>query len=272
MRSIWCLGFLFLSGKVTANLFNSVFHLAVTSGARNRPKGDAVVEFDEFGGLPQLENTYHAVNKASTVIALRTENASLLSFTTQNSSGLQVAIGAQPLNALINSRQYLLATGLAGDIRCVVRHAKQVVLNHTVAFDMAPTGGYIAHEMGKFLQEYTVRGGIRPLACHVFIADSLIEKSLYEVDAAGNVAQIWAGVGGKHMVEGRNILESSLNGTFISSIEVATEIAEKILQLSIDSKDIKEKASDDADKKDDEEYNKPNVDLQTVHFPVFDRD
>ena len=220
---------LFLSVQPIAigRIVDTFFSLAVSKG-RNRPSGDAVVEFDEFGGIPQLKNTYKAVAKASVIVAIRSVNATVLSYTAKNSSSLQVPVGAQSLNGFIDSNQYMLITGLAGDARTVIRHAKQVALNYTVAFDTAPTGRFLAHEVGKFLQEHTVRSGMRPLACHVFVADGAKEKSLYEIDAAGNIAQIWAGVAGGNMAAGRNILLDHLNGTAISSVEQAKDIADQI--------------------------------------------
>jgi 20S proteasome alpha/beta subunit len=208
-----------------------VNNLAVTSGMNWKvKKADAVVEFDEYGGLPQLENVYRGIQKASTVIALRTENATLFSYQTSNASSLQIPMGGQALNTLVNPWQHLLITGLSGDARLVVRHAKEWVLNHTVAYDSAPSGKLIAHAVGRYLQSFTMGGGTRPLCCHVFIADGLREGALYEIDAAGSVAQIWAGVAGRYMVKGRQLLEDRLNGTAIYSVGVAKELAELILR------------------------------------------
>ena len=154
-------------------IVDTFFSLAVSKG-RSRPSGDAVVEFDEFGGIPQLKNTFKAVAKASVIVAIRSVNATVLSYTAKNSSSLQVPVGAQPLNGFIDSKQYMLITGLAGDARTVIRHAKQVALNYTVAFDTAPTGRFIAHEVGRFLQEHTVRSGMRPL--HVMYLSLTVQR------------------------------------------------------------------------------------------------
>jgi 20S proteasome alpha/beta subunit len=162
----------------------------------------------------------------------------------------------------------LLITGLAGDARSVVRHAKQVVLNHTVAFDTVPTGYFIAHEVGKYLQEFTVNGRTRPLACHVFIADGFNEKSLYEIDAAGNVAQIWAGVGGKYMESGRDILEDCLNGAAVFSVEEARTIAESILQGNGSKKKM---LFLDGEVTEDSENIVVDGTYNTVHFALYDR-
>ena len=251
----------------TFTLSSSFLNLAV-SKARSRPSGDAVVEFDEFGGLPQLENTYRAIGRASTIVAIRSANATILSYTTNNSTSIQLPIGAQSLNQLNNPWQFLLISGLAGDARCVVRHAKQIVLKYTMEFDAVPTGKFIAHEVGKFLQEYTVKGGLRPLACHIFIADSFVEKSLYEVDAAGNVAEIWAGVAGSNMVDGRDILVGHLHGSAITSIEKAIEIAESVLECAGSERrkllDILNTAADT------DEFPKESV--RSVHFTLFDKE
>lgn len=258
-----------LNVSIAGRISDTFFSLAVSKSARNnRPSGDAVVEFDEFGGLPQLQNTYRAIAKSSTVVAIRSTNATLLSYTAKNVSTLQIPVGAQLLNSLYSPQQYLLITGLAGDARCVIRHAKQVALNYTIAFDTAPTGRHIAYEVGKFLQGYTVQAGMRPLACHAFIADCANEKALFEIDAAGNVAQIWAGVAGSNMAGGRSILEARLNCSAISSIVIAEEIADSILQLSIGEKknftDIGDSDSIYGNERDNGAYH-------TVHFVLNDR-
>ena len=266
--------FLILSRYVcTAGRISDVFFSLAVSSGRSRSSESAVVEFDEFGGLPQLENTYRAIGKASSIVALRSVNATILSYMERNSSSIQIPVGAQSLNRLNNPLQYLLITGLSGDARCVVRHAKQVALNYTIAFDSPPPGRFIAHEVGKFLQQFTTRGGTRPLACHLFIADNLIDNSLYEIDAAGNVAQVWAGVGGSNMVTGRNILNNCLNGTAISSIEEAKVIAENILQNSGIEKNIlsdKDNVLEEADPSDTRSREKASS-MCTIHFVLTDK-
>ena len=212
--------------------------LAVTSGYRERSKDTSrTVEYDEFGGLPQLENTYRAIGRASTIVALRTvDNATVVSYLGTKQSAIQLPIGAQLLNNLINPYQHLLITGLAGDARLITRYARQIVLNHTVAFETAPSGSHIANKIGSLLQEYTVRSGTRPLAVHCFVIDGLVERSLHEIDAAGNVAQVWAGVAGAHMRNGMDILVSHLNGSAVDSIDVAKDLATSILQVAVDSR------------------------------------
>jgi 20S proteasome alpha/beta subunit len=232
----------------TASLFPAPWcTLAVTSGYRERSKDTSrTVEYDEFGGLPQLENTYRAIGRASTIVAIRTgDNATVVSYLGTKQSAIQLPIGAQLLNNLINPYQHLLITGLAGDARLITRYARQVVLNHTVAFEAAPSGTHIANKIGSLLLEYTVRGGTRPLAVHCFVVDGLVERSLHEIDAAGNVAQVWAGVAGTHMRKGMDILVSHLNGSAVDSVDVAKDLASSILQLAVDSK-AKEEDDDDA--------------------------
>ena len=210
--------------------------LAVTSGYRERKSTSRTVEFNEFGSLPQLEYVYRAIDKAVTIVALRTANATIVSFLGMKPTAFQQPIGPQLLNNLMNPNQHLLITGLSGDARLVTRYARQIVLNHTVAFETAPSGTYIANEIGSFLQEQTVRGGIRPLAVHCFVIDGLIEHSLHEIDAAGNVAQVWAGIAGEMRKKGREILSPRLNGSAISTIDVAQELATAVLQVVVDNK------------------------------------
>ena len=221
--------------------------LAVTSGYRERKSTTRSVEFNEFGNLPQLEYVYRAIDKALTIVALRTANATVVSFLGMKPTTFQQPIGPQLLNNLMNPHQHLLITGLSGDARLVTRYARQLVLNHTVAFETAPSGSYLANEIGSFLQEQTVRSGTRPLAVHCFVLDGLIEHSLHEIDAAGNVGQVWAGIAGELRKKGREILSPRLNGSAISTIDVAKELASTVLQIAIESKaklDEEEKEDD----------------------------
>ena len=213
------------------SMFSPILHLAVASRNNNRQQkvDQQAIEFDQFGGLPQLENTFRAISKASTIVALRTSNATVLSYLVPKVSNLQIPIGCQPLNILMNRWQYLLLTGLAADVRSVVHYVRQIALNHTITFDTAPSGSFIANEIGKYLHDFTVSAGSRPLAVHVFIADGLVEKSLYEVDSAGNVAQIWAGVAGSLGTKGREYLSGHLNGTAVYSVDVAQKMSQHIL-------------------------------------------
>ena len=235
MVSIIRVAFILQWACVECAVFPLTCSLAVTSGRRGGGDGTRVVEYDEFGGLPQLENTYRAIGKASTIVALRTaENATVVSFLRPKNSAIEVPIGAQLLNGLVNPFQHLLVTGMSGDARMLTRYARQVVLNHTVAFEAAPSGTYLANEIGSYLQGFTVKGGTRPLAVHCYVVDGLVEHSLHEVDAAGNVAQVWAGVAGAHEKKGRDVLAARLNGTAVATVEVAKELAVAVLQAPMD--------------------------------------
>mmetsp|Transcript_33404 Transcript_33404/g.34037 ORF Transcript_33404/g.34037 Transcript_33404/m.34037 type:complete len:255 (-) Transcript_33404:37-801(-) len=175
---------------------------------------EPVTKYAEYGSLPQLENTFKAVECASPIVAVRSENCTVLSFLEQDDTLLIKSIGAQPISSLVNPWQHLFLTGSAGDCRMVTRYAQNRVLNYTVSFNAAPSGLYIANEIGKYLQQAT-QGMTRPLACHAFVIDA-IGGTLFEIDASGQVSEVIAGVSGKGMKNGINILENSL----ISSMQL----------------------------------------------------
>ena len=170
---------------------------------------ESITYFDEFGQIPQLQNTVKAVEKAHTISAVRTTNGTLISFPSSNSSYLEISVGVRPFCSLVNPWQHLLITGLAADCRLIVRHACESALNHTVAFGAPPSANYITMTISKQVQGYTTNvGGVRPLACHVFVIDSL-RGELYEIDCAGTISRTLGGVGGKGAVAGREFLEKN---------------------------------------------------------------
>ena len=213
--------------------------------SKNDDRDSVIIEFDEYGGLPQLKNTLVAVSKGSTIVAIRTSNTTILGYTTSKSGkyNLEVSLGGKPFYSLGNKYQYILVTGIIGDCRAVCRHAKQIALNHTMEFDYPPSGLYIANELARYLQKFTM-SGTRPMAVHIFIADALTNGinidednpvgKLYEVDTSGNVLQIKAGCAGRNSVKAKEILENEINGTMTN--DEAINLARKIL-LKIDGND-----------------------------------
>ena len=204
--------------------------------SKKNDREGVIIEFDEYGGLPQLKNTLVAVSKGSTIVAIRTTNTTILGYTTPLKNSLEVSIGSKSLYSLGNKYQYILVTGVIGDCRAISRHAKQIALNHTMEFDYPPSGLYIANEIARYLQKFTMSGR-RPMAVHVFIADALANGiniderhpigKLYEVDTSGNVIQIKAGCAGRNSAKVKEILENEINDTLTN--DDAISLARKVL-------------------------------------------
>eukprot|EP01041_Mallomonas_annulata_P007847 gene7847-16055_t len=200
---------------------------------------EPVTKYDEFGRLPQLENTYKAISKASSIVAIRSTNCTVLSFSSQDDSRLILSVGAQTLNPLVNPWQYIYLTGSAGDCRLITRYAQTRVLNYTVSFNVPPSGLYIANEVGRYLQQKTTEGGARPLACHVFIIDA-IHGELYEIDAAGNVSEVLGGVAGRGAQMGLEILEHDMaSGASLDDIkQLGAKTISKMTEMDSDAMNI----------------------------------
>lgn len=154
-----CLVFVAWSGPL---LFPSLALSVSRQRFPNSRRQKTVASFDEFGALPQVQNAYAAVNRAKPVVAFRTGNATVVAFRLYEAESKQlfVAMGCDPLQSLTSAewvpgssdrrrQHFLLVSGIAGDCRMVARHAKELVLNHTVAFAAPPTGLYIAERLGK---------------------------------------------------------------------------------------------------------------------------
>lgn len=205
--------------------------------SRNDDRDSVIVEFDEYGGLPQIKNTLIAVSKGSTIVAIRTNNSTVLGYSKAlKQNELEVSISNNLLYSLGNQYQYILVTGVSSDCRAVCRYAKQITLNHTIEFDHPPSGLYIANEIARYLQKFTM-SGTRPMAVHIFIADSIVNGiniddnnqigKLYEIDPTGNVMQIKAGCSGINSMKGKEFLENEIKDNM--SYDDAVTIARKIL-------------------------------------------
>mmetsp|Transcript_29934 Transcript_29934/g.66212 ORF Transcript_29934/g.66212 Transcript_29934/m.66212 type:complete len:387 (-) Transcript_29934:35-1195(-) len=174
-----CLVYAACSGPLL--LFPSLLLSVSRQRFANSRRQRTVASFDEFGALPQVQNAYAAINRAKPVVAFRTANATVVAFRLYESESKQlfVSMGCDPLQSLTSAewvpgssdrrrQHFLLVSGIAGDCRMLSRHAKELVLNHTVAFAAPPTGLYIAERLGAYLQGHTA-GSSRPLACHCFV-------------------------------------------------------------------------------------------------------
>lgn len=215
MRSLLIAKFILLSHSHI--LFNSYV-------TRNfAPSKEIITSYDEFGELPQVENTKNAVRRSVSIVVLRSLNATFLGYSTANSSQFEVPLGSRPLNSLINPWQFIFLTGLVGDCRYVTRFARNRVLNYTVSYNHPPTGSYISSEIGNLLQEASSKGGgIRPLACHIFLIDA-IDGKIYEIDCTGHVSSVIGGVGGVGANEGYEHLERNVHD------ELTDELAKNLI-------------------------------------------
>lgn len=132
-----------------------------------------------------------------------------------------------------SSQQSVLITGDIGDARVATRMIMQISLNHTFDYDCAASGKYLAESLGSFIQRATM-GADNPLKAHVLIASTIQEHaiSLHSVDAAGNVAEVMAGVAGRGMTKGMALLEEQYR-TNITLAE-AKELASRIINISVE--------------------------------------
>lgn len=232
------------------------FGLAVSKGTRPRNRGasessSVTTTFDEFGSLPQVKYAYQGIARSRQIVAFRRQNSTVVAYALPSSDSLQQSLGCKPLYILVapqsgdNVCHHILLTGIAGDCRTIVRHMKQVVLNHTMEFDTAPTGSYLASKLGALMQSHTSGGG-RLLAAHCFListpawgiarasdtaASSPGEKpqpahnscgsgTIYEVSATGSVSQVQGGTAGaKHMQRARQLLEDRYNSSSEWTVE-----------------------------------------------------
>jgi len=185
------------------------------SGRRIIRESTAYRYFDEFEELPSVKAAVDLVLGARQIAVLRLSNGTLVAYTTPRVGEhvLQHAIGCAPLHRVVDSRYHLLVTGVVGDCRKVVKHVKQLVLNHSMEYLTPPTAEMIADSLGDHLK--SSQG--RQLACHAFIIDSgFISSSastaasrgkVLEVNTAGSYSQVVCGTAGFNMIPGGTIMQ-----------------------------------------------------------------
>ncbi|KAJ1432280.1 hypothetical protein B484DRAFT_429945 [Ochromonadaceae sp. CCMP2298] len=207
-----CLVYAACSGPLL--LFPSLLLSVSRQRFANSRRQRTVASFDEFGALPQVQNAYAAINRAKPVVAFRTANATVVAFRLYESESKQlfVSMGCDPLQSLTSAewvpgssdrrrQHFLLVSGIAGDCRMLSRHAKELVLNHTVAFAAPPTGLYIAERLVR----QGPRSALGPPGAQGTIQGK--QGTIYEVSCAGGVWRIAAGMAGRGMLAGKKMLE-----------------------------------------------------------------
>lgn len=184
------------------------------SGRRTR-ESTAYRYFDEFEELPAVKAAVDLVLGARQIAVLRLSNGTLVAYAAPRVEEhvLQHAIGCAPLHRVVDSRYHFLVTGVVGDCRKVVKHVKQLVLNHSMEYLTPPTAEMIADSLGDHLK--SSQG--RQLACHAFIIDSgCISNSastaasrgkVLEVNTAGSYSQVVCGTAGFNMIPGGTIMQ-----------------------------------------------------------------
>jgi 20S proteasome alpha/beta subunit len=215
----------------------SFLGLSVSRGARSRSR--ARVEsrpslYDEYGQIPQVQNAYRAISRGKQIVTFRTNNSTVVAYEVGNPErSLLVSSGCKPFYMISpgsanSTGHHVLLTGVAGDCRTVVRYLKQLALNHTVEFEVAPSAEYLSNRLGEYLQSYLSGGAAgRMLACHCYLISDFVDKtdgsaeregaergghrvgSIYEVTAVGGVSRVLAGtVGGSNVQAARRALEA----------------------------------------------------------------
>lgn len=209
---------------------SSVFFGSLVSKSNSKRQRKAAVEFNEYGDVPQFQNAYVGIGLARTVVIVRCNNGTLVSFYSLQRSALQMAVSTKPIMSLGSPQQTLVITGLSGDCRILKRLALQVSLNHTAQYGAPASIRYIAHTLGKFLQSSST-GSARPFICHLFLIDSRASNPcIFEVDAFGGVQQVLAGIAGRGMRAGKSYLENGY-GSY-QNIDTGRILSRDVLELS----------------------------------------
>jgi 20S proteasome alpha/beta subunit len=210
---------------------------SVSRGARSRSR--AIVEtrpslYNEYGQIPQVQNAYKSISHGKQIVTFRTNNSTVVAYDRRKpEQSLLISSGCKPFYMITpgsgsSARHHVLLTGVAGDCRRVVRYLKQLALNHSVEFEVAPTAEYLSTRLGEYLQSHLSGGGAgRMLACHCYLISDTVDNgwsetaganpvegnrtaTVYEITAVGGVSRVLAGTaGGSNTQQARLMLEAS---------------------------------------------------------------
>jgi len=172
----------------------------------------ALPSFDFDGSLSLMTSINEVMDSASPIVVFRPSglNATVVATLDKDQPSLIQPVGCQYMNGLFTPWQSLVVTGYMSDCRAVVRHLREVALNHTFAYDAPASSMLLANALSSFFQRALMRPGARPLACHAFLVDTN-EKIVVEIDAMGGYSSVTGGVAGMNEKLGRQLLEEEIS-------------------------------------------------------------
>jgi 20S proteasome alpha/beta subunit len=250
-------------------MYRSLMSLLMSRNNRRREVEE--FSFDDTGRVPGIDAAYRAIEKASTIIAIKASNATVLTYRIKDTfeSSLLVS-SSNKFTRLFHPNLYIFSTGIAGDCRYVSDFAAKEVCDYIASYGCPPSGTYIAEKVGTLKTTISGKGAERFLATHSFVIDVAAQgdgaeepdgaghismrtrgfgsgprnSPLYEIDAGGNFVAVHAGISGAGALKlGKAMLEDGFHPNM--SPEEAKVLAEKIIRDI--EKEALEKSRDEDD-------------------------
>ncbi|KAA6369500.1 MAG: putative Proteasome subunit alpha type-2, partial [Streblomastix strix] len=146
----------------------------------------SLTTFSRNGKLLQIEHALAAVNNGSVALGLKAANGVVLA-TAKKNAPLVDETSVERIS-IISENVGAVFSGLSPDFRVIINKARKEAELYKLKFGEEASALAIASFIGSIMQEYTQRGGVRPMGCSLLVAgyNAKDKKSdLYQIDPSG---------------------------------------------------------------------------------------
>lgn len=173
-------------------------------GDRSMAYDTSTVIFSPQGDIIQLEYARKAVEKGATALGIRAEAFVVLAGIRKESK----LIEAPKKIHKIDSHIAATAAGLQADTSALVKRARIIAQIHRLTYDEPIPTTTLANQIGEFLTNYTLVGGLRPFGTSILLGGmSSTTADLFMVDPGGAIFKCKAVAIGQNAEAANNILK-----------------------------------------------------------------
>ncbi len=162
----------------------------------------AITLFSPEGKLYQVEYATKAADMGTLGVGIVYKEGVLLAADRRKVSRLVVTSSEKIFQ--VDEHIAILSSGIVGDARALVDHAREFVERYRTLYDKPPTTELVAKEIARIKQIYTQYGGIRPFGVVFLIAGFDKRPRLFETVPSGAMTEYKAdatGYGKKAVME-----------------------------------------------------------------------
>ena len=184
--------------------------------------------FSPQGDIIQLEYARKAAEKGATALGIRGTDFTILAGIRKETELIEAPIKIHNIDAHIGAT----AAGLQADTSALVRRARLQAQIHRLTYDDEISTSTLATQIGEFLANYTLVGGLRPVGTSLLLGGSLnTQAELYLVDPGGAIFKCKAIAIGQGANDVNTLLKEA-QGKAVSSKE-ACDLAKEALMPNI---------------------------------------
>jgi len=199
---------------------------------RSRAYDTSTVIFSPQGDIIQLEYARKAAEKGATALGIRLKEFIVLAGIRKETELIEAPTKIHKIDMHIAAT----AAGLQADTSALVRRARILAQIHRLTYDDEITTATLATQIGEFLANYTLVGGLRPFGTALLVGGiPNATAELYLVDPGGAIFKCKAIAIGQNADAVNNILKESHTPDL--SRKKAMEIAKDALSQYIVDKE-----------------------------------